>query len=231
MMDMPTSPPPVSLLRRVLWWLRGGRARHKAAQARRAFARAARAPSIAATPELRSAVHEAGHAVALWCCTATEAIRSVHIDAAGGGVLHDTRERSQAERWCCLVICLAGVAAEGAAFGSWRSGEAKRDLLRARELAEQLGETPAPWTVGPTYGVIEKPFRALSEGATRALHVGYAMPQRVLRAHCPRFYRLVGSLLHLRHLDRSALAAVLGSRVPIRFFGLCGRADFILDRP
>lgn len=77
----------------------------------------------------------------------------------------------------------------------------------------------------------EKAFRSLTDGARRALRFGYAMARRLVRAQMRRLCLLVGSLLHLRRLDGAAVSAVLGSRAPMVLLGICGRADFILERP
>src|SRR5271166_3771290 len=82
------------------------------------------------TQECRLAVHEAGHAVAGWCCTLVGEVAVATIEAKSGGYVRHSYYKidgPEAE-WCEMVISLAGVVAEATVYSRWRTRGCEQDL-------------------------------------------------------------------------------------------------------
>jgi len=202
---------------------------------RRIFAEAeippeVRVPGAAAvdTQECRLAVHEAGHAVAAWCCTLVSDVTVVTIEAKakdlGAGLESGLVNYSYYAidwadgRWCKLVIALSGVCAEAMVYSRWRTTGSERDLAQALQMAESLadGSSP-PWQrLGVTSGAVPNLARAFKVKPTAAvaenLEEGYRMARRVLRSHGGAFFKVVSALLAKKSTSRADLEAALGGR-------------------
>jgi ATP-dependent Zn protease len=203
---------------------------------RRVFAGAAiphelRVPGAASvdTAECRLAVHEAGHAVAAWCCTLVSEVTIATIEAkdrgAGwdGGFVNYTYYRTywSSGDWCKMVIALAGVAAEALVYSRWRSTGSERDLLQALEIAEGLVAKGAaehiPWQrLGETPGRapdLGKAFKTRPPAAVAEnLNEGYRMARHVLGSHGGAFFKVVSMLLAKKSTTRADMEQVLGKR-------------------
>ncbi|HYX19560.1 MAG TPA: hypothetical protein VFA98_01800, partial [Thermoanaerobaculia bacterium] len=100
------------------------------------------------TWECRVAVHEAGHAVAAWCCTLVAEVKIATIeDKGGGGVVKYSYVPSPnpAAPWCCAVIALAGVAAEAHVYARWKTAGAHKDITDALTYVRQSRGHAPPW--------------------------------------------------------------------------------------
>ena len=167
----------------------------------------------------RMAVHEIGHAVAAWSCTLVDCVERVTISPLGGSVVYQLRcTDDDGQRWCALVISLAGPAAEAMVYRRWKSKPARYDLRHARKLAAELverGSLMPPWQA-PTQKV-RVPFdRAFSDGVSpqqvAIMSQGYSEARRVVRAHGSSYYRLVAKLLRSLRLGTDDLAVHLPKR-------------------
>ena len=185
------------------------------------------------TIECRKAVHEAGHAVAAWCCTAATDVR-ITIEASDGGRVDWTMNDSGIDvEWHMLVITLAGAAAEAMVYKrSRREASSKNDFRAAREHAERIGSTDSPWKDpgGPTIA-FEKIYHAppLSTTARANLEAAYRMARHVIRAHGRDYYRIVSLLLTRRTVSERDVVHILGDRAPMRLLKPFG-PRFVLPR-
>ena len=177
------------------------------------------------TQECRLAVHEAGHAVAAWCCTLVAEVTLVTIEHKtkewGGGIVNysfygiDWMD----ERWCKMVISLSGVCAEAMVYSRWRTFGSQLDLAKALALAESLAAKPIdpPWQrLGSEFGPVPDLARAFktkpSPAAVENLAEGYRMARRVLRSHGGAFFKVVSMLLAKKSTTRSDVEELLGKR-------------------
>ena len=195
-----------------------------------------RAWTAAQSDECKMAVHECGHAVAAWCCTAVSAIGGITMEReTGGGVLYTFvfKMGSVADsHWCDTVISLAGIAAEVHTYGRCRGGPARTDLSKAREAARELvklGSPSPPWGKSKHLNVL--PFDKVWEDAPSAAEVAilsqaYRMARDIVKAHGHSFYRLVSVLLTRKTVTEKEAAVVLGRR-PKRLVGLL-RPTFLM---
>lgn len=189
------------------------------------------------TPKVRTAVHEAGHALAAWRCSNVVEVRCVTIDGPSGGFVDYSAPppRSADELWCQIVIILAGIAAELAVYRTTRSGPAERDLRFARRRARMLaalGKPAPPWTprAKPPAQRFESLYEhPLSDDEAAVLRIGYDKARLLIRDSHAQHSRLVALLLHQRTLDHAAMRVLFGSRAWVRLIGIV-RPRF-LERP
>jgi hypothetical protein len=182
-------------------------------------------------PKVTTAVHESGHAVVAWACSAVTEIHTASIEDSGdrdGHVRYEARGNREHVYWCQLTIALAGMAAEAVVFGRVEPGK-RGDLASAMESAKRITEEP-PWI---TEGFPVPPFERLyveqpSPETMRALSAGYSMARKIVTTH-PEFYRLVSALMAHETLTSRQIDDVLGHRAPIRLLG-CVAATFVVPR-
>ena len=173
-------------------------------------------------PEIRAAVHEAGHAVSIWCCTLVTRVKHVTVGSRGdGNVVSEYFDlQTPSARWCHLVILLAGPSAEAMVYARGRSRESTGDLMCALEHAEAIGAEPPPWkrhAAGPTFD-FEKLYAARpSDAVLQNLKEGYRMARHVVRSNETRLYRVVSLLLAKKRVSHGDLEPILGSRLRMRF--------------
>jgi hypothetical protein len=185
------------------------------------------------TLECRRAVHEAGHAVAAWCCTAASDVH-ITIEAKDGGKVTWMMHGDSIDvLWHRLVIALAGAAAEAMVYKRSRpEASSASDFQAAREYAELIGRAPAPWgdPGGPTIA-FDKIYRAspISTPARANLEAAYRMARRVIRAHGRDYYRIVSLLLTRRTVREHDVVHILGHRGPMRLLAPFG-PRFVLPR-
>ncbi len=195
-----------------------------------------RVPGVAAidTQECRLAVHEAGHAVAAWCCTLVAEVSFATIEHKNkeweGGLVGykfyglDWME----DRWCKMVIVLSGVAAEAMVYSRWRTTGSEDDLTRALKFAESiaLAKNPVdpPWqrlSEGEAAGSVPDLARAFktkpSTAAIANLEEGFRMSRRVLRSHGSSFFKVVSMLLAKKSTSQADIEALLGNRYYVTF--------------
>lgn len=176
------------------------------------------------TVDTRTAVHEAGHTIAAWRCTAVTRIHEVTLDGPHGGYCrYEFLDcRTAAELWCLTVIQLAGIAAELTVFDKTRSGPAEKDLRQARRRAQLLAQhDEPPWSLppepGPTARFDHLFHPPLSTDEARVLHVAYRKARQLIRDSRHAHARLVALLLHQRTVRTPALTQLLGTRAFTRF--------------
>lgn len=168
-------------------------------------------------PEIRTAVHEAGHAIAVWCCTLVTDVSAVVVKKEGReGYVRFEKVVTETPRalWCELVISLSGVAAEAMIYKRGRSADSREDLERALVFAERIGRADAPWKTssGPTFDFSKIYASPPSPHVVRNLETGYRMAKRILHANENRFYGLVSALITKKKLTKKDLESLLGSR-------------------
>ena len=174
-------------------------------------------------PEIRTAIHEAGHAISAWCCTLVINVETVVVKDGG----HEGHVRSEyfaletpKARWCHLVILLSGVAAEAMIYRRGRSAGSKKDLMTALEHAESIADESPPWKKNVLHRSIDfsKMYEPRPSPQTiQNLEEGYRMAKHVLCANEARFYRVVSALLAKKSLSKTDLEPLLGSRKKMRF--------------
>ena len=175
----------------------------------------------------RAAVHEAGHAVTAWCCTLVPTIGDVTIEHAEGGITniwyysHDSVEG----RWCDVVIYLAGMAAEIAAFGKVKTQgcgpDIKQALAQAKKIAES-GSIVPPWKSPARKRSLEfdKMIVSLDPQHAKVLSEGYRMAYSILEAHGNKFYKVVSVLLAKKTATCTDIETVLGPRAFVKIMGI-----------
>lgn len=173
----------------------------------------------------RIAVHEAGHAIAAWACTAC---REISIDCetpTGGQVRYKIRGDEEAI-WCSLVILLAGLAAEIAVFKKAYTIPARKDLGQARTALDMLRACRV--NRGVTLMLV--PFHTfyvvpLDIYETEMMNAAYLMAQHLVST--PRYRRLVDLLLTKKQVTETEMEKVLGLRFPVVLLGKTGVSTFL----
>lgn len=181
------------------------------------------------TVDHRLAVHEAGHAVAVWWCTAVKCVHEVTIDSpTGGHVSYDILSDDGADAtWCRLVITLAGIAAELSVWPQFRSGASSADLAKARVEAGKIvamGAYTPPWgpdgTRSPAFAEM---YRRELGGVERIiLERGYQRAKDLIAARVKDHTRLVVFLLVDRTVNEKKIAEIFGDRAFLRVLGFFG---------
>lgn len=177
------------------------------------------------TQEFRVAVHEAGHAITAWLCTAVVNINHITISDHGGQTNVTMTKKSLDAFWCDLVITLAGFAAEVTIYRNGRSGPMANDLLIARELANiliQNGANTSPWKkVSSGTLNFQKMFQQpLSENERQVIEAGYQHARYLLQQHLSSHHRLVVYLLRHRTVTEKEMETLFGKRTFIFTAGL-----------
>jgi ATP-dependent Zn protease len=178
-------------------------------------------PSTASldTTRCRTAVHEAGHALAALRCTLVTKVTQIVIqeDELGGEVTWQIAAEAPNTAWCTLVVALAGLAAETFVFGKVRSGPSSSDLMKARKLATEIattGRTTPPW------GTAKKswPFRftmyatPLTAGEHQILQAAYDTARGLLVTHESSHAYLTSRILACGRVDQALIEEWFGSR-------------------
>jgi ATP-dependent Zn protease len=127
--------------------------------------------------------------------------------------------------WCDIVIHLAGMAAEIAAYGRTRSGGCSSDLTRARNLARVLhakGKTQPPWKILERKHTLsfDKIIVDLDPQHGQILRDAYHMAHAILEAHGNKFYKVVSVLLTRKTASAADIESVLGPRAFVKVMGV-----------
>ncbi|HVI40088.1 MAG TPA: hypothetical protein VM577_05470 [Anaerovoracaceae bacterium] len=184
------------------------------------------------TDEFRVAVHEAGHAVAAWFCTAVARVNEVTIESPTGGHVKYEYHHSRFKEndWCNLVICLAGMAGEAVIYKRVRSGPASKDLAEARQMVAHIinaGWQDPPWEVEESSMPFHKMFKdPLSETENRILQQAFQYSKELIWSKIKVHHQFVVLLLKDRTLNRDELIDHFGDR-EFSFLGNCFRACFM----
>ena len=166
-------------------------------------------------PGVRAAIHEAGHVVAAWRCTAVGEIDFARVGDGDGLVRFSFIRHSNACDWCRVVIALAGPAAEAMTYASGRSLESRSDLAGALRLAEALAGTRAPWKIpeGKTFD-FEKLFHPRPpEAVLSVLRDAYRTARRIVRGDRHGVHAVASALLAKKKLRHRDLEVALGPRL------------------
>jgi ATP-dependent Zn protease len=178
------------------------------------------------------AVHEAGHAVAAWCCTAVRSVR-VDIGEGEGWTRWKTVTIERQDDWTSLVISLAGIAAENYVFGSFHAHESQLDLLKALKLARALTRSGRTAAEKPANDLV--PFgrifvETIGNEEQCALQSGYSEAKRLVVSHGERYFRLVSLILMCPALSERQLEVALGPRTAVALLNRIGASVFLCPR-
>jgi ATP-dependent Zn protease len=168
--------------------------------------------------EVIAAVHESGHAITAWYCTAVDDVHTVSIDSgikAGNGHTRYViwNVDSDSVKWCDIVIVLAGLAAEIKEYKTFNSAGSSSDLMRARDLAASLKNKKPP--LGELDGKsppFKKIIKNLSDTEALVLSKAYVKAKEVILNHEKEYNRLICALIAKSLMNKSELIDVLGSR-------------------
>lgn len=177
----------------------------------------------AATDEA-TAAHEAGHVILAWASPFVMGVTSVTLNDDGeSGVTSMVRGEvhGQARLWDAIAISLAGIAAEGYAFGRFSTSGSHGDLKKARDWAEELvaqakSHTPEmPWRAPTSRSTIdiglmfeERP----SEATCAVLNTAYRHAKSVLAMRPDAFQALARAIRTHGTLSEDDLTDLLGPR-------------------
>lgn len=179
--------------------------------------------------ELRTAVHEAGHAICAWFNPYVTSIEHITLEneAGNGHVLYSMsgkRHKNDA-LWSHIVVALGGIGAEATEFGKFRSKGATGDLLRARDLAAMLvarerGPTPGalfcPWDIELDEDAFDlsQMFLSVDEDSAdaRVLNLCYARSKQLIARDPQRFHQLIEALLEKGELQPDDIGQIFGRR-------------------
>lgn len=169
-------------------------------------------------------VHEAGHALAAWHCTAVAEVLTVDTmrtaDGNRGGHVRNAwlaAAPQPALDWCRLVVALAGIAAEMMVIRRARSGPASEDLMEAaalcRRIVEAGGDEP-PWPAPRDRRLaFERAFvEQLTEKELRVMRSGYAMARELLGQRATSMARLLALLIERPVVRGDDMHPALGPR-------------------
>ena len=182
-------------------------------------------------PELRTAVHEAGHAICAWFNPYVTRIEHITLkNQAGNGhmlcfIVSDEQHNNDA-LWAHAAVALGGIAAEAGEFGTFHSRMANGDLLRARDLAVMLvaramGPTPGallcPWDIELEEDAFDlsQMFRSIDEDSAeaRVLNLCYLRAKQLIAHDSRRLYQITEALLDKGELQASDIAKIFGRRL------------------
>lgn len=169
-------------------------------------------------------VHEAGHALLAWYCTAVAYILHVDTVKSGDGTPGGhvraawyVSAPQPAADWCRLVVALGGLAAEMLVVRRVSSMASASDLLdaaaRCRAIVRAGGVSP-PWPAPTAPGF---PFESvftdpLTEAELRVMRVGYATARDLLARHPAELARLIALLVERPFVRGEDLRPALGPR-------------------
>lgn len=177
----------------------------------------------AATDEV-TATHEAGHVILAWASPfVTEVTRVTLNDGGESGVTSMVRGavRGQTRLWDAIAISLAGIAAEGYAFGRFSTSGSHGDLKKARDWAEELvtgasGQLPEiPWRAPTSRSTIDIGLMfddRPSEAACVVLNTAYRHAKSVLAMRPDAFQTLARAIRTRGTLSEDDLTKMLGTR-------------------
>ncbi len=175
----------------------------------------------------RVAIHEAGHVIVAWHCTAVSSVNHIICMASGDGRTYfSVSGMGVSQRhWCQTVIALSGCAAEKQLLGSARSVSSSSDLSNAlrsvREMTEKTSNDP-PWRIssGSTQNFSFLFREPLAKWEERALREGYRKARQLIAVHEHKIRALANTLIMKRRLSSAQISEVLGNRTFVSIFAL-----------
>ena len=171
-----------------------------------------------------TATHEAGHVILAWTSPFVTEITEVALDEGGeSGVTKMTRGAvsGQTRLWDAIAISLAGIAAEGYAFGRFSTSGSHRDLKKARDWAEELATTvrnaptTAPWRPPVSRSAIDvgRMFEERPDDDVCAvLNAAYRHAKSVIAVRPDAFRALAHAIRARGTLSAHDVEAILGPR-------------------
>lgn len=178
------------------------------------------------------AIHEAGHAIAAWWCSAAERIENLTITAKNGGGVMNYRAYNSSETdhyWCLLVIVLAGWAADNVISNKFRIAEADSDLNKAKEFAKliQSSYKLPPWIIKTVS--LPFPFQnfySVSSNELAILQQAFEFAKFVIVKQKKLHLELVKLLMKRKTINSSEIEELLGNREMIRTSGITQSAFY-----
>jgi ATP-dependent Zn protease len=186
------------------------------------------APAIEA-PNLfmvRTAAHEAGHALLALSTTAVARVTGIRVDDDGlAGVMNYRKshlvylDESPRALWCLLVIDLGGMVAEMMVCGSVKTNPCRDDLLSARAYAKQIVDVSTlgrfPWsrprrTKAPDF---HRMFEGgLPEVEHEVMSLAYGLAWDLLERRREQLDELAALLAHKKVLSEHEVEQWFGNR-------------------
>jgi ATP-dependent Zn protease len=187
------------------------------------------------------AVHEAGHAISLWWCSAIKYLMHITIIKPDGGgevrYMHYYLDDNNSDLlWCELVIALGGLAGELVVIKKFSTTPATKDLMVARETAaklEKLNTPPPPWkeiqVTKPT------PFQdfytaPLTPAELSSLNQAFEYAKYLIKTRIDDHKKIVSKVLKLKTLTEEQTMKLLGSRDEVRDIGKTEQFGFHLPK-
>lgn len=180
---------------------------------------------------VRTAVHEAGHAVLAWHARCIAHVSSAAIvadgddESAGRVAFMIPLQLTQKDRWELVAVNLAGLAAEATVYDSIVCYGAEGDLQKARDLVEEIyqyerdkdGASTCPWGDADTSRVGSIASRVYEERQAPSrkeeiVDTCYRHALGKIREHRPRFDAIASELEKKDRLNVDELEAILGER-------------------
>jgi len=173
---------------------------------------------------IRTAIHEAGHAVVGWMLPYADPINKVSIVWRGSALgftqsLPSERTGNKKEHFLDYIcMCLAGRAAEDVFLGEVSDG-ASQDLKQASEIIRDMitrfgfGKSiglfaPSDWSL-----VSESTSRKIDEETQEILEEQYARAKDLIRIHQHHIIALKSLLLDIEVVREEGLISLLGAKV------------------
>ncbi len=188
-------------------------------------------PSAAYANRYITIVHESGHLLGAWFCTAVTKLNHLEVND-NGGIVHCTYFANPSDpkiNWTRAVISLCGIAAETHVYKRFRSGPSRNDLQEAADYVKNMRGhiLPAPITDIETSLDFSKIYKDqdLTAGDLYTLTNAYKQARKLIRDREEQFYKLISMASSLAAYNNTKVTekhieAVLGSRVLIKINGL-----------
>ncbi len=163
--------------------------------------------------------HEAGHIVNAWLSPFVTQLEELVFRPG-----HNARfkfmgrpARRAIDDWYQLAITLGGMAGETFVFGTFRSGNSRIDLERARKQAERVvaSDTRAPWTlvIGTWHLPFEQMYRSPLGAAVSAVMLeGYRKARKSIHDNQDAFARASSAVGNRRDMIGPELDRLFGPR-------------------
>lgn len=176
-------------------------------------------PSNKANDELlKVAIHEAGHLITAWKCTAIHSIQSVKLDKYEGCVSYIAyiKKDDNKYNWCSLVISLAGMAAEVIYLKKIRTGPCAADLINARIVVAELikGNFEPEEIDGPSLKFDNMFVKQLTEQELKIFRAGFAKAKDIILAE-PNFLYYANRLCEKSFWDEEDVKQLLDKNLPV----------------
>lgn len=183
-----------------------------------------RSEAVYAPTDEVTATHEAGHVILAWASPFVTGVTGVVLDEGGeSGVTTMVRGaiNGEARLWDAIAISLAGIAAEGYAFGRFSTRGCQGDLKKARNWADELASLTAddvptmPWRPSTSRSTIDVGLMfelRPDERTCAAMNAAYRHAKSVIAMRPAAFRTLAHAIRTRGRLSADDLTAILGPR-------------------